>query len=194
MSTSKTCILCHNSLAEPLEKDSPSQETINLAQEINSIDYLLREVPAWRANKLIYPNAEQELFRFYGSRRYNLVQNLLPQNNQKSAEPIPIPTTTNSSPVVTPTINSTFVVKPISKTEDSLTLDINLTEPLQTPSQPNIEASPKTSRSYIPPPFLLTPPPPQKPLGELVSENINYIFAACAALFVGGVVTGHFWW
>lgn len=221
MSTPKICIFCNNPLAEPSENNPPSEQIIreNIAQEIKSIDYLLREVPAWKANKLITPSVEQELFRFYGSRHNTLVKNLLSNKtqNQESAKSISNPITiTSDSSAITPTTPNTFIIKPvdpISEQEDNLTLEPNLSENLQpnTPSHisPNIGVNienqrpissnlavqrniasdsqppprPRPYTPYTPPP----PPPVQKSLGELVSENINYIFAACAALFVGGI-------
>ncbi|MBI4850823.1 MAG: hypothetical protein HY819_03250 [Acidobacteria bacterium] len=196
-----------NSLHNNQLEDSIKEK---LTQEIKSIEYLLTEVPAWRANNLLQPNADKELFNFYGTRRYNLLQMLLPENKGQATN------TDTASQVTTSIKHNTFVVKPAENftnpSEDNLVLDpaftenkVNnssetLTKPLITAhievsrpisSQLNTSTSvnqgiPRQSRPYTAPPPI-SPTPPQKSLGELVSENINYIFAACGALFVGGI-------
>lgn len=217
MSTSKTCSFCHNPI-EPSENTPTSEQTIkeNIIDEVKSIDYLLREVPAWRANNLIHPFTEQELFRFYGARRQHLIQTIYPQSQQNQAvnETITNPTTTSS---VENTVDKKFIIKHSDKltsdssTANNLELDINLNlEDVAQPSSPlqpslasvnSVAALEKpTTPIFSNPPVRQNPPrriynyetpqpPPQptKNLGELISENINYIFAACAALFVGGI-------
>ncbi len=213
----KTCLICQYNLKEEL-KSCPQcgvRFDENILQEVNSINYLLREIPAWRTNRLIEPWVEQELFRFYGGRRHSLIQSILPQIASVEVN------------ITTPDLSpNTFLVKPQQPTSDNANLindiaadnnnnipinsKLNEVSEINSVNRLNVEASsniaparnvenvnvanisnssnttnisPNKSFEFIPPP----PPEPKKPLGEVVAENINTIFAVSAALFVGGV-------
>lgn len=215
----KTCLICQYNLKEEL-KSCPQcgvRFDENILQEVNSINYLLREVPAWRNNKLIEPWVEQELFRFYGGRRHSLIQSILPQISSIEVN------------ITTPELSpNTFLVKSQQPTSDNVSLindittdntsnilitensKLNQVSEINTANNISMEAlqdiavrnvknvkatnvvasnsneaniSHNKSFNFVPPPL----PEAKKPLGEIVAENINTIFAVSAALFVGGV-------
>lgn len=221
MSTSKPEPLDPNSPAKNLTpKNSQDQLKESLLQEIYAIEYLLKEAPAWRANSLISYSTEQEFFRFYGTRRYNLLQAFSTQSKQQTQTDTIIANSlaNTSREQIGQTTNAiehnTFVIKAegqaTNQAEEELILEPNLAEnipssiaitpmPLPIPQNSvsprqisssnsfNQNQSTSSQRSSFTSFSSYTETPPQKSLGELVSENINYIFAACGALFVGGV-------